>query len=217
MFLIQKLNIASIMESKNKVFNTTNILLVVLIIIFLGSYFKKEPAPSPAEVTVTIPESSGTSGVRTIEKIIQIPIISREREYLVDKLYYDKYILAKDSLDKLNLYVESIQIKEYKDTLINNDEIIIESYAKTRGSLIEQKIDYIIKAKPFSYKPEYIKERPRLTLLPTLEFGLNRVDLSINFKGGFGFQNKAGDIISLSTDTKGYIYIGYSKSLSILK
>ena len=126
-------------------------------------------------------------------------------------------MLAKDSLEKLNLYVESIQIKEYKDTLINNDEIIIESYAKTRGSLLEQKVDYTIKAKPFSYKPEYIKERPKLTLLPTLEFGLNRTDLSINFKGGFGFQNKKGDIISVSTDTKGYIYAGYSKALNIIK
>ena len=217
MLLIQKLNTKSIMESKNKVFNTTNILLVVLIIIFLGNYFKKEPVPVPAEVTVTIPESSGTSGVRTIEKIIQIPVISREREYLVDKVYYDKYMQAKDSLEKLNLHVESIQIKEYKDTLINNNEIIIESYAKTRGSLLEQKIDYTIKEKPFSYKPVCIKERPRLTLLPTLEFGLNKEDLSANFKGGFGLQNKVGDIISLSTDTKGYIYIGYSKSLTILK
>jgi len=204
------------MEEKNKIFNVTNLLLIILIIILISNYLKKNENPKQ-DVIVNIPEKTGTSGIRVIEKITQIPVEIDGTKVIVDEKYYLKYIETKDSLQKLNLYVESIKIKEYNDTIVNNDDILIESYSKTRGSLLEQKIDYKIKEKSFSYKPEYIKERPRLTLLPTLEFGIDRNNLLPNFKGGIGFQLKNGDVFSTSLDTRNNIYIGYSKSITIIK
>ena len=203
------------MENKNKIFSITNILLVILIVILVGNNFNRNVS-LPVEREVIIPESKGSSE-KVFERVNTIPIYVNNTETIVDKEYYEMYLKLNDSVKELNAYLDAIQIKESNNTIVDNDTIKIDSYSKVRGTLLSQSVNYTIKESKFSYKPEYIKERPRLSLLPLLEVGINTNSFSPTFKGGFGIQLKSGDIFSTSIDSKSNVFIGYNKSFTIVK
>lgn len=200
--------------------------LVIALGIFVWLHFQ-EIKPEP--IDITIPGSEGTTGdveieevkTDTVEVIKYLPgkVITKE-EIVVDSTYkaaYEQAVKDNDSLKAKNLFLESIQIKEYNEVAIDNDTIKIDLYAKTRGSLLAYKIDYDIKDQSFTYTPEVVHIRPKLTVLAGIEAMIPQGDSRGGVKFDLGVQGQKGNIWSVGVDTQGNKYIGFKKSWTLFK
>lgn len=201
--------------------DVTKILLVVVILLLLwGNFFKKEQPIEIPPVTVTLPETSGTTGTVTFEEVEKDTLyIKGDTEYVeVDKGYKEKYEKAKDSLEKAKLYYQAIQIREYDSTIVDNDDISIKGSATTRGWLLDYTIDYTIKEKKHTYTPEVISELPRLTLGVGAEVGIPlRIGENFTLKANIDLMNKKGNEINLGYDTNQTAWLGYTKNFKLIK
>lgn len=207
-----------------------DILLIILIgFIFFNRFFSPSDPIKIDPVEIVTPEVSGTVE-ETIEEApeteVNIPNKSNPKiieKIIVDKEYKEKYekaIKEKDSALSKVLFLESIEINEYKKVLVDNDTIKLVAYAKTRGKLLKYSIDYTIKSDTITYIPEVIKERPKLTILAGLELivPMQQPLLSttdpLAVKVDLGIQNKKGDIITAGVDTRKNLYLGYKYAIS---
>jgi len=196
-------------------------------------YFNTRPKPIYDDKTISIPGSTESSGVVIIDnnndsiydpEIIEVPVyIKGDVEIVVDQEYknkYDQVIKEKDSISARNLYLESIQIKEYNEVAIDNDIVKVDLYAKTRGSLLAYRIDYNIKEKEFKYIPEVVYRYPKASLVYGLELGLpaQQVIPQAPVIGvSLGIQNKKGSIVTLGVNSEKFVTIGYYKTLKLFK
>lgn len=200
--------------------NVTNILLGVLIVILLWQNFFGGSEPvEPQPITITMPEVKGTTGAQIVEKVIQVPVyLPNNQKISVDNKYKKLYEQTKDSLERQNLYLEAIKINDYKEVLVDNDSIEITGYAKTRGSLLEYKVDYKIKPVSLTYIPEVKSQLPKLSLGLGVEAGVPLVPTS-NFvlKGGLNIINSKGNGFNIGYDTEQRVWLGVSKTFKLIK
>lgn len=201
--------------------NTTNILLGVLVIILMWQNFtssNKNNDPQP--ITITLPEKYGTTGTQIIEQAVPYPVYlpSTNQNIQVDAEWKKKYEEAKDSLEKKELYLQSIKINKYEKTLVDNDTIQITGFATTRGNLLDYSVDYTIKPFNLSYTPEVVKERPKLSAGFEVEGGIPTIP-NTNFllKGKVYFENKSGNGFGLGYDTENRVWIGIKKTFTLIK
>ena len=199
--------------------NVTNILLVVMILL-LGwtNIFNNNIEPQP--INITIPSTSGTTGDVNLEPKVTVDTVylpSKEK-IVVDSKYRELYEKTTDSIKKLNLYLKSIQIRDYDTTFVDNEEVLIKGKIKTRGSLLGYKVDYTIKETSFTYTPKVISQLPKLSLGVGIETGIPTVPTS-NFlvKGNISLMNRQGHEISGSYDSDNRVWVGYKKTFKILK
>lgn len=203
--------------------------LIVALAVMIYVNTRQEKISDP--IKITIPESSGSSGIVNVDnnndsipdpEVIKVPVyIKGDTKIIVDQEYknkYDKAIKEKDSIESRNLYLESIQIKEYNEIAIDNDTVKVDFYAKTRGSLLAYRVNYDIKEKEFAYTPEVMHIRPKMTVLTGLELilpptGVNKPDVKFDLY----FQTQNGNAWGGGMDTQGNKYIGFKKSWTILK
>lgn len=200
--------------------NITNILLGLLIVVLGWQNFSKGEEEKPQPITVTLPESYGSTGIQTIEKAVPYPVYipSTGENFNVDSEWKKKYENAKDSLEKQKIYLESIKIKEYEKKLVDNDTIEITGYARTRGSLLDYSVDYRIKPSSFSYTPDVIIKRPSLSMGLGVEGGVP-LNPNTNFllKGNLYFENSKGNGFSVGYDTDKRVWIGVRKTFKLKK
>jgi hypothetical protein len=194
---------------------TQHIHTILLLIIGVGlflNYFQKE---KPIEVI--IPEQKGSTGTQIIENVKTIPIpIPGGTEVIVDEKWYKEYLEAKDSLERLNKYVQAIQIKSLDTTFIDNDTIKLSGNITTRGSLLSYKFDYNIKERKFEYTPEV--KRPRLSLIGEVGTGIpTQINQPLSIYGAAGFENQKGLGVKVGYDTQGVVRVGLTKSITIIK
>lgn len=194
---------------------TQHIHTILLLIIGVGlflNYFQKE---KPIEVI--IPEQKGSTGTQIIENVKTIPIpIQGGTEVIVDEKWYKEYLEAKDSLERLNKYVQAIQIKSLDTTFIDNDTIKLSGNITTRGSLLSYKFDYNIKERKFEYTPEV--KRPRLSLIGEVGTGIpTQINQPLSIYGAAGFENQKGVGVKVGYDTQGVVRVGLTKSITIIK
>lgn len=197
-------------------FNVTNILLGVLILIMAWKVIFPEPIPDPAPITVTIPEQVGSTGTQVIErvKVVTVPIPSQAEPVTVDAELKEAYEKSKDSIEKLNLYLESIRVRDYNKTLVDNDTIKITGTGRVRGQLLDYKVDWTIKESAFEYTPEVVIRNPAFSLKGGLEFGIPKIIPDENLNSGFvakanlRFVNRKGNSLSVGADTEKRIWIG---------
>ena len=186
----------------------------------------------PEPVIITIPASSGTSGVikkesvkvDTVQLIKYLPgKVIEKKKIVVDSLYKAKYeeaIERNDSLAAKNLFLESIALDEFKGTLINNKDIKIDGAFTTRGKLLEYSIDYKIKADTIKYTPEIVYRYPRASLVYGLGLTLpaeNGLNDPLVIQGVVGFQNKNGSIFTVGFNSNNTISVGYQKTFKLHK
>lgn len=203
-----------------KQINLQNILIVTLIGLFVWQFFyTKEENSDPQPIQVIIPESSGSTGIQTIESVKTVPVyVPGQGQVIVDESFKRLYEEAKDSLERTNLYLNAIRINTFDTTAINNDTIKLDLYTKTRGSLLEYKIDYKIKEKVFEYKPETIVRRPRFSLSVEAEAGIPTIPNSgFLMKGGLGLENRRGESLLVGYDTENRVWVGLKKSFTVIK
>ncbi len=202
-------------------FNVTNILIILLIgIIAWQTFFDQEKEPLPQPITITIPESKGTTGTQIVEKVVPYPVYipSTGEKFNVDSEYKKKYEDAKDSLEKQKLYLESIRIREYNKKLVDNDTIEIHGTLKTRGSLLDYKIDYKIKSSNITYTPKIVTKRPKLSVGLGMQTGIP-MNPETNFlmKGDIFFENRKGNGFSVGYDTDKRVWFGIRKTFKLIK
>lgn len=198
--------------------NIQNILLAVLVgLLAYNFFFQKDEEPKP--IQVIIPPIEGSTGTQIIEHVKTIPVyIEGQGQVIVDERWRDEYLNSKDSIERLNQYLKAIQVKEKEYTFIDNDTIKIDGTLKTRGDLLEYKLDYQIKERIFEYTPEVVYKRPRISLEMAVKSGVP-TNLNSNFilKGELGLKNKNGFGLNVGYDTDNRIWAGVSKDLTLLK
>lgn len=205
----------------------TILIAVLLGFIVFQQFFHSDPPIEPEEVVVVIPEVVGTAE-EVIEEVPEVevevpsntlPLIKEtivvDEEY---KLKYENAIKEKDSVAAENLFLRSIQIKEYSKTVVDNDDIKIDASAKVRGALLDYKVDYKLKEKEVTYTPEVIRQRPKFTMITGLGLIVpTQPDSKPAVKFDLGFQNQRGNVIELGIDNNRNIYAGYKYAIKFRK
>lgn len=201
---------------------TEHILLTILIgliawFVFFGD--GKELKEQPQPITITIPATQGTTGTQVIETSTPYPVyIQGQGQIIVDEKYKNLYENTKDSLEKTKLYLNAIKINDYKKTFVDNDTITITGDLKTRGDLLEYKIDYNIKPLTFDYTPNIVKQRPRFSMSIGVSGGIPTVPTTrFNLKGELGLENRKGNALTFGYDTESRVWVGVRKNFTIVK
>ena len=197
-------------------------LKAILIIALMGfivwqNFIVESEIVEPDPIVITVPEKTGRV-VDTIEVVEKDTVYLKgdERIIEVDAGWKDKYNNAIDSLEKQKLFYESIKIREYEKTLVDNDTLLIKGFAKTRGSLLSYSVDYKIKSFDFSYVPEVVTKRPDLSMGAAMEVGLPAGPMSdFRVKGSVYFENSNGGGFSIGADTKETVWLGLRKTFKL--
>ena len=108
------------------------------------------------------------------------------------------YTNATDSIERLKMYIDAIQLKRFEKTF-ENDNFKANFKGIVQGEVKELQLDYEIKNVP--------TKEVRFRLLAGL--GINTDAVNANL----GFQNKKGGILEVGYDTQKRINIGYKVSL----
>lgn len=197
-----------------------NIITAVSLILAISLFVQKDPVIDPKPVEVKVPETSGSTGLVKVDTIKPKPevVFIKGDTVEVDKGYKEKYELAKDSIERLNLYLMAIKIRDYKGVIVDNEDIKIEGEASVRGSLLDYKVDYTLKEKTITYKPVVITKLPKLSAGVGLEVGLP-TNLGDDFlvKANANIMNSKGDQFNISIDTDERVWAGYTKNFKIIK
>lgn len=191
-----------------------NILILILGGIIVWQYFSARPLKTVKQEVFSTPEMKGTTKVQIVEKITLDTVQIKGEVVEVDAQWREKYeraLLDNDSITQRNLFLESIKIRNYHETLVHNDTIKIDGYFKVRGSLLEYATNYKIKSIDFLYTPKIIRERPRLSV----GFGLE-VSNSLA-KLGMDFTNNKGNRFSVGLDNQKGFWVGVGKSFTLKK
>lgn len=200
------------------------VIIIGLLVWIIGmSYFNSGPNTKPfftssptivgTEQKDVIPEVA-TDTVYITKTIFKDKYIDK-KIIVVDSLYKAEYLSAlkeNDSLRALNLFLSSIELKTFNDTILDDKNVSIKAKIKTRGDLISYKVDYTIKPQKHEYIPEV--KLPRLTIL-------GGVDLSVpsegtgypNLEANLNFMNRKGSMYSVGLDSRNNISIGYKASI----
>lgn len=200
-------------------FQIRDIILIVLSVILVFQFFSKDEADDVKPIQIIIPEQTGTTGNQVIERVSTVPVYIPQYDKTIEvDEYYKKLYEKADSLEKEVLYLRAIKINEYEKTLIDNDTIEIKGIAKTRGDLLEYKVDYKIKQSVFEYTPKSIYKQPSLTLGVGAEVGVPTIpDSGFLMKANVNIVNGKGNGLNIGYDTDRRIWLGVSKTFTIKK
>lgn len=198
------------------------IIIVLLFVIFLQRSCNNKELPSIQNQEVTIPSQHGSFNslkpVKIHNTIIKDSIIFKNKTISVinplDKELVINYLKAKDSIDKLNLFINAVKINKYKENFDNKD-ISLTIEAETTGTLNYIKPTYIIKEKTIDV-PVKIKQTV-FAIYTGVETYNNTSLNNFGVKIDLGIQNKKGDIYTAGFDTNNNIYIGYKLRLINIK
>lgn len=199
-------------------------LMPILIVILIGLvswmlYQNNKPVEPPKPIVITIPGSSGSTGTQIIENVKTIPVpIPGDTEVIVDEKWYKEYLEAKDSLERLNKYLQAIKVNKLDTTFIDNDTIKLDGSIVTRGSLVSYKFNYNIKERKFEYTPEVVTQRPRFSLSIESSVGVPTTPTTkFSMKGQLGFENRRGNALVIGYDSEQRVWAGVRKNITIVK
>lgn len=194
------------------------IVVFLLLIIFIQRSCCNTSKGFEKKKEIVIPEKKGSFPpvklMKVYDTIIKDSIVFKDRKINVinplDKQMVIDYLKAKDSIERLNLFIKAVKINKYNQNFDNND-ISLNIEAETTGTLNYVKPTYVIKEKKVS-APIYIKQT-KFALYTGFELydskNLNapgvKIDLSV--------QNKKGDLYTAGYDSDKNIYIGYKLRL----
>lgn len=198
-----------------------HVILAAALLILVWFQCSGEDPVDPEPITITIDGSEGTTGVVDLQPEVKTDTVYNtlyETEIVVDREYRELYEKTNDSLKRLNLYLKAIQINEYSDTIVDNDEITIKAFTKVRGELLQYKADYHIKPKEFTYTPEVITRFPAFSVGVGVEAGVPlMVDESFALKANLEFMNRKGNSLTFSYDTDKRVWVGIKKTFKLKK
>ena len=206
-------------------------ILLGTLLFFTGRCTKECPT-TIKEVTITVPEKTGSfpnptilkpisSDIKTViqlrDTVIEIPQVNQElmNKYLALEQENNS---NKRDLDRFKMYADAISINEYEQTF-DNDDVSLKVKAKTEGKLLELLIpEYKVKSKTYSTDVNIPKPKEKVFSLNigaglTTTKDLNKLDPSIHLD----LINKKGNILSGSYSVDGVIGVKYSVNLFNIK
>lgn len=197
-------------------------ILLFISVLYIGwfSFIKDtEDVTEPDPIEVVIPETSGKTEIVYLEpEVVRDTVWIKGDTVEVDKGYKELYEKAKDSLEQAELYLLAIKIRDYKGVIVDNEDILIEGTATTRGELLDYSLDYTIKEKRVSYIPEVVSKLPKLSGKIGVEVGVPTVpNTPFLVKANVGLMNDKGHEVNLSYDTQQRVWAGYNKTFKIFK
>lgn len=216
-----------------------NIGLAILIggiIFFLWDKFtqKKEVIEVPVKIEVPVPSQSGSSDTLSINKyktqikyldslnslitrnnkelIVKNTELSEKNQNLIKENgdLIEDFKIATDSI-KDKMYKEAIAIREYNKTFEDSIQTV-SIYSKTRGTLLEQSIEYEVKPYTIPLDTTVTTEvKGKFKVFGLLEGGTNLLNGTNDFvgKGTVILKNSKDNGISIGIDTRKYVYLGY--------
>lgn len=215
-------------EKKSKVFYY---IVGFVVLLFIISWFKGCFNHGQDSVTIkTKPIVGKTAAVRPYNKpitvskdsIIYIPFerTSSKEDLKKMKSIADSLLKANLQLEiafakannKDSLYKKTIEINSFNHTW-DNDTIKATVNGISRGTVEQIQLHYIIK----SQKQEVKVPATVFRLLGGAEAGVTKDLSKFNTKVNLGFQNKKGNIMTISADTEERFYIGYQMSIFSIK
>lgn len=194
---------------ENRFLNFRNVATVLLIaIIAFAMLFNND---KNTVITKAIPayiKNTDTVFVNVIQtKIVKV----KDGTVVVDKAKYEEYVKEIDTIKKAEKFVDAIIIREYNNTVLDNDTATVKVYSKVQGALLSTSAELVIKER----EQTVLIQNPRLSLIIGADIGYVNLKFTTLIKSGI--QTRKGNIYSLSSDLNGNIFLGFSKSLVIFK
>lgn len=145
----------------------------------VGAFSKQEPTPIKYDT------------------VFKDTIVYQDKEIIVENpvnvQLAEDYLKAKDSISKLKLYIDAIQVRRYTQSF-NDDEVDITIEAETTGKLNWVKPKYVVKTKkvliPIKHKETVFAVFGGSSVGSNVS--LNKLSLNING----AIQNKKGDLFT---------------------
>lgn len=197
----------------------------IIIVLLLLTIFTQRSCSEDKKIVyqkVIIPAKSGNFKTTKPKEItspkIKYVIQYKDRKVVtsakVDTILAKEYLKANDSIEKLNLYLNSIKVRKYSQNF-NNDDLDLTIDAEATGTLNYLKPKYTLKQREISVP---IKQKETSIAVYTgLELKTSLDASKTSLKGDLGIQNKKGDIYSVGYDTNKNVYIGYKIRLINIK
>lgn len=114
------------------------------------------------------------------------------------------YINASDSIERLKLYIDAIQLKRFEKTF-ENDDLSATIKGISQGEVKDLGFDYKIKPQPIPVT--------KFRLLAGINVSNTLLFDKPLFNANLGFQNRKGNIVEFGYDTEKRINIGYKQSI----
>ena len=126
----------------------------------------------------------------------------------------EQYVMAKDSIERLNLYLKSIRLNQFSKSF-EDDNIKIDINGIVQGEVKEVTPNYTIKERKLEV-PVQAKETT-FRVLAGIEVGNNTALNDFKAKANLMFQNRKGNVLTASFDTNQTIWVGYNFSILNIK
>ena len=127
----------------------------------------------------------------------------------------NQYVMAKDSIERLNLYIKAIQLNKFS-TKFEDNYLLLNINGIVQGEIQEITPSYTIKER----ESEAVVKQTYLRVLAGGAVGINKYLNQGVYKLDVDFQNQKGDILSaeyLRVNNQDYGMIGFKKSIFNLK
>ncbi len=170
-----------------------------------GIFEAKKPVNVP--IVISANKTANMTIIKQIENPINAQLLAENLSLKTD------FAKASDTIKKLK-YSNAIQINNFSSTF--EDSLVkIDINGKVRGQVIQTIPTYTIKQK--TVETQIIPKETVFRLLGGLEIGNNQTLSNPLFKANLGFQNRKGNIITISYDNKQNFYLGYNFSIFNIK
>jgi len=198
------------------------IIIGLLFVIFIQKSCYNRGLPSIENHEVVVPAQNGSFNavkpIKVHDTIIKDSIVFKDKIIPVtnplNKQLVIDYLKAKDSIAKLNLFMNAVKTNKYEQNFDNKD-INLTIEAETTGTLNYLKPTYTIKEKTIDV-PVKVKQTI-FALYTGIEIYNNNELNNSGIKVDLGIQNKRGDIYIAGYDTNNNIFIGYKLRLINIK
>ena len=191
-------------------------LYIIIGLLLFGLFIQNNKIISSNKtIEVNIPAKDGTF-VKTkpseikYDTIIKDTIIFKDKKIIIDntdKIIVQNYLLAKDSIEKLNILLNAAKIRKYQEKF-DNEDITLTIDAETTGTINWIKPSYIIKERKIDVP--VIDKKTVFALYAGGKISNNLNLNSPNIESNIGIQNKKGNILFIGYDTQHNISLGYS-------
>ena len=193
---------------------TITIIVLILILWFKGCSNSEIPIYSKPVTGSFKPVKSNNTNLGSIDtifltKFVKLkPIIEYKNNEVNKELAIENYNIqmaytkATDSLERLKMYIDAIQLKSFNKTF-EDDYLSATLKGISQGEVKSLELEYELKKIPL--------EKTKLRMFLGSGISLKAIDLNL------GFQNSKGNILEIGYDTEKNIRVGYKKTIFSIK
>lgn len=153
--------------------------------------------------------------IRTIE--VEVPVIEKQFDTVyinkpvliheIDSSYIDRWITAKDSLERLKMYLDAITVREYSQNFTDSIQSI-DVWSKTRGELIEQTVSYKTFPRTIKQIDTILPSKGKRSLYALPEVGMNTQMDKVKFSLSLLYKDRNNRIYTIGIDNEAVISLG---------